>query len=214
MIIYLILNLINGKMYIGQTKFSLMKRWKNHIAHSRDGRDTYFANTIKKYGSKSFWLFTIEENLSLEEANEREEFWIKYYDTCNKTHGYNLQSGGKNRFHSEESKLKIGEKSKGRKHTEDFKIYISERMKENKHSLGNITSEETKIKLSEALKDRKFSKEHREKLSISRKKQIPPMLGKTTLEETKIKIREKAVGRKRYIDEFGKTRYKSRDLNL
>ena len=46
-IIYKITNKVNNKSYIGQTRYSLEFRWRQH-QHKKD--NTYFHNAIKKYG--------------------------------------------------------------------------------------------------------------------------------------------------------------------
>ena len=53
------------------------------------------------------------ENLSLEEANINEEKLIKLFDTTNPEKGYNLEYGGTNKTHSEETKQKISKSLKG-----------------------------------------------------------------------------------------------------
>ena len=117
--IYKHTNLINGKSYIGQTSAeNPNQRWSSGYGYSR--RNPVFYNAIKKYGWDNFSHEIIEDNIkSLEEANEREIYWIKYYHTwikdpeCN---GYNTTSGGSGRSHeqSEETKQKISSTLKGR----------------------------------------------------------------------------------------------------
>ena len=46
---------------------------------------------IKKYGKDAF-TFEILEECTPEQLNERESYWIKYYDTIN--NGYNCSEGG------------------------------------------------------------------------------------------------------------------------
>ena len=88
--IYKITNKINGKIYIGKTEFSIKKRWKEHIADSKKGfvnRPLY--NAMNKYGISNFLIEQIEE---CENLNERERYWIQYYDTYK--NGYNATLGG------------------------------------------------------------------------------------------------------------------------
>lgn len=55
-IIYKIENLITHKVYIGQTKYTLDKRWKQHIKESKEALDgirqsfPLFHRMIIKYG--------------------------------------------------------------------------------------------------------------------------------------------------------------------
>lgn len=87
-IIYKITNKVNGKSYIGQTRYTLEFRWRQHL-HKKD--NTYFHNAIKKYGAGNFSLEVLEE-CPYSNLNEREIFYIAKYDTFNS--GYNLTIGG------------------------------------------------------------------------------------------------------------------------
>jgi group I intron endonuclease len=120
----------SNKNYIGQTK-NLTKREKQH--QSIKSKCTAFSSAIKKYGFDNFTLEILEQNLTLEEANIREPYWILFYNTL-APNGYNLMSGGNNSKHSEE-RIKImieqnlGENNPmyGKKHT----IEASQKMKAN-----------------------------------------------------------------------------------
>lgn len=86
--IYKITNKVNGKVYIGQTRYTVEARWKQH-QHKQD--KTYFHNAIRKYGVDSFTVETLEE-CDVELLNEREIFYISKYNTFD--YGYNLTIGG------------------------------------------------------------------------------------------------------------------------
>lgn len=47
---------------------------------------------IRKYGAEAYELVILEENVPLDKLDEREKYWIKYYDTY--WHGYNQTIGG------------------------------------------------------------------------------------------------------------------------
>lgn len=87
-IIYKITNKVNGKSYIGQTRYTLEFRWRQHL-HKKD--NTYFHNAIRKYGSDNFQLEVLEE-CPYSSLNEREIFYIAKYNTLKD--GYNLTLGG------------------------------------------------------------------------------------------------------------------------
>lgn len=87
-IIYKITNKVNGKSYIGQTRYTLEFRWRQHI-HKKD--NTYFHNAIRKYGPDNFSLEILEE-CPYSNLNEREIFYIAKYNTFKD--GYNLTIGG------------------------------------------------------------------------------------------------------------------------
>lgn len=101
--IYCHTNKINGKKYIGQTK-DYFKRCQP----ANYKGCTKFYNTILKYGWDNFDHGLLEENLTLQEANEKEEYYIKFFQSIER--GYNIKSGGLNNIYSEESKRKMSEK--------------------------------------------------------------------------------------------------------
>ena len=90
--IYQITNLINQKKYIGKTeKINPIDRWKEHLKDAkRDYRkDRALYKAINKYGAENFSFKILEETDS---PNEREQYYIKYYDTYH--NGYNETLGG------------------------------------------------------------------------------------------------------------------------
>jgi group I intron endonuclease len=90
-IIYKHTNIITGKSYIGRTIFSIEKRWKSHISSAKNGSTYDFHESIRKYGESNFISEILEECKESDIIN-REEYWIKYYDTYN--NGYNMNEGG------------------------------------------------------------------------------------------------------------------------
>ena len=86
--IYKITNKVNNKSYIGQTRYTVEFRWRQH-QHKKD--NTYFHNAIHKYGIENFTVETLEE-CEVEDLNSREIFNIAKYDTFK--NGYNLTIGG------------------------------------------------------------------------------------------------------------------------
>ncbi len=105
MIIYKITNKINDKIYIGQTIRSLEERVKEH----KRKKNCSLYKAFNKYGIENFDFEIIEKCNSTEEMNEKEIYWIKYYD-CLMPKGYNLCEGGgqtNGYTHKEESKIKM-----------------------------------------------------------------------------------------------------------
>ena len=64
---------------------------------------------LEKYGFDNFDFVEIDSASSIEELNEKESYWIAFYNSTDKNLGYNLDSGGTNCFKSESTKRKIGE---------------------------------------------------------------------------------------------------------
>ena len=70
--IYVHINKLNNKCYVGQTCRAVAKRWKNGAGYL-DGSQPKFENAIKKYGWANFEHKIIYTNLTLEEANKLEK---------------------------------------------------------------------------------------------------------------------------------------------
>lgn len=79
----------NQKVYIGQT-CDISHRWR---ASSYVG-NSFFYNAIQKYGWENITHEILENNLTLDEANEREKYYIALYQATNSEYGYNLRIGG------------------------------------------------------------------------------------------------------------------------
>lgn len=144
MIIYKISNLINNKIYIGQTIESIEKRWKRHTWKSTQNRNAMIiTDAIVKYGKENFIIEEIDTADSIEELNYKEEYYIKYYN-CISPNGYNIKYGGNNKRLSEETKLKISISNKGKKISEETRKRLSDSHK------GWVPSEETRQKWRDA----------------------------------------------------------------
>ena len=91
--IYKITNKINNKVYIGQTIQKPVERFYQHCAIKCDKNVLNMAihRAIFKYGKSNF-TFEIIEEVQKSQLNEREEYWIKYYDSFK--NGYNSTKGG------------------------------------------------------------------------------------------------------------------------
>lgn len=138
-IIYKITN-PNGKVYIGQTI-----NWKLREIHYRKlhcEKQKRLFNSIKKYGYESHKIEFIEKVDSRDKLNERESFWICYYDSFN--NGLNLTTGGDSPKRSIETKKKISESKKGASN------YMFGRKGELHHLYGKKASEDLRIKLSKS----------------------------------------------------------------
>jgi group I intron endonuclease len=173
MIIYKITNLINNKVYIGQTTQLIDIRWKQHCQLNRKRSCHLIQNAIKKYGQNNFNIEQIDTCLSKEELNIQEKYWILKYQSFGPK-GYNLTTGGDHVQLSSETIAKISKSLKNRPSLR--KGIPSNRSAWNK---GKSWSVETKNKMSIAHKNqiswckgKKLTKEHCKKLSESHKGKI------------------------------------------
>jgi group I intron endonuclease len=85
-VVYKITNLINGKVYIGQTIQSLKKRWRDHCHPNSDC--SKLARAIQKYGKENFTIEEIENCSDMDSLNKAEEYWIKEHNSIE--NGYNI----------------------------------------------------------------------------------------------------------------------------
>ena len=106
--IYMLLNLINGKRYVGQTFQLITKRWVQHIVDSHRGFERHLCNAIRKYGADAFYVRVLAEGIPASQLDVQERFWIRFYGTFdNGVTGYNHTEGGSGGRHSDATKTKI-----------------------------------------------------------------------------------------------------------
>lgn len=106
--IYLLTNIINGKVYIG--KVSRPKIFRDRLVeHLREGKKlkklrvsnpdkkiygTHLHNAIAKYREEVWNVRKIDIAYNKTELNQKERYWIKKYDSMNPNKGYNMTEGG------------------------------------------------------------------------------------------------------------------------
>ena len=83
-LIYCHTNQHNKKVYVGITKQTASSRWKNGECYKRQA----FYSAIQEYGWENFEHKILADNLSREEAEYFETFFIDYFDSCE--NGYNV----------------------------------------------------------------------------------------------------------------------------
>lgn len=192
----------NNKVYIGITCQKVYKRWKNrYIGCPR------MYNAIKKYGWENIEHKVLFDNLTKEEAEQKEIELIRDYKSNQKQYGYNIENGGSHR-----GKHNIETIEKIKKSNSSKTFFKKETIPWNK---GLPMSEESKKKMIEAKTGVKLTKEHKKKISegnkgkhrnqetiekmINTKKEHYPN-GFHHSKETIEKIRQKNLGKKRSID--------------
>lgn len=92
--IYKIECVANERVYIGQT-FNMHKRKKEHFNDLKRNKhhSILLQRAYNKYGVENFNHTLIEECLE-SQANDREIYWINFYNSIDKYKGFNLDGGG------------------------------------------------------------------------------------------------------------------------
>lgn len=199
MYIYCITNNINGKKYVGKCH----RTPESTASYYGSGKLVRLA--ITKNGKENFTKEILERDLSLDNIEEREIYWIKELNTKAPT-GYNLCDGGGGLVNpSEEVRKRMSEAKKGEKafmygkhHSEETKRKIGEKSKlrggDKHYNYGKHLSEETKKKISEANKKYKGDLNHR--------------FGKKHTEEAKANMSKAQKGRKQTFEQIENHRQK------
>lgn len=140
--IYRYTNRINGKSYIGKST-NIEQRKICHLRKTKSGDTTYFHNALRKYGEQNF-DFEILEFCQESELDEREQYYIKHFNTI-MPNGYNMTVGGDggNMFdvrtaeQQEETRRKMSRSHIGLKHTaEEKKISLAQKGKPRLYARG------------------------------------------------------------------------------
>jgi len=182
-------------MYIGQTTNTLEDRIKKHYFNSRCSKyKSYLFHAFKKYGNENFKLEIIDHAESKKELDDKEIYWIEFYNTLNHEFGYNLKTGGANGKPCQESINKMKESAKRNR---DLLSDEERKEKYGAHHNGKLPwiagkkhTEETREKMSNARKGKPswnkglyLSDEHKENLSKSHKEMIKSLSGKEKKEK-------------------------------
>lgn len=184
--IYSHTNLINGKKYIGQTKYGddPQRRWRYGSGYQDC---EIFNSAIQKYGWDNFKHEILLDGLTQEEANFYEESYIKSYHTCvidENCWGYNATYGGDVHLISDATREKMRRISTELWKSDDFRVKACRGRK------GREVSQETRRRLSESLRGRILSDEHKRKLREQK-------LGKPFSEEHKNHLSENSAHSKK-----------------
>ena len=151
----------NNKVYIGITSQKPKQRWNNGKGYRNSTR---IYNAIQKYGWENIEHKVLFDNLTKEEAEQKEKDLIQQYKSYDDKYGYNLELGGNLcKEISQETRRKMSEMRKGKNNP----MYGKGRMK------GKHWTQQHKKKLSEIMN----SPEVHEKLSKANSGKNNPMYG-------------------------------------
>lgn len=163
--IYVIVNKVNCKIYLGSTKNFLTNR-NRHLSVLRGEKhwNEHLQRAWNKYREENFKIFPVEEfrNISENLLRAKEKWYISEFNLCDRSVGYNISPDPKNREVSGETKEKLSKS-------------LREWHKNNNHPrgmLGKQHSDEVKnkIRLVTAGEKNPFYGKHHTKASIARMK--------------------------------------------
>lgn len=187
-----------GKIYIGQSK-NVEKRISYYSGMQCVEQRKIYASLVK-YGWSNH-KFEVLETCSYSDINEKEIYWISFYESFSENN-LNILHGGKGsagRVWTRELRDKLKTANLGKKHSAETiqkitvgntgkKITLETRDKISKALKGKVVSAETIAKIKKAKTGVKLSDSHRE-LIKRRMSENNPFKGKKHSEETKEKMR-------------------------
>lgn len=190
----------DGRKYIGITCNNPRKRWNYGNGYRKN---KYFYRAIKKYGWDSFKHDILFEDLTKEEACQKEQELIREFKTTDNAFGFNLTSGGEGTYgfkFSEESKKKMSLAKKGWKPPKEATQKSIATRKANGYKgafYGKKLSEEHKRHISEGHMGMVFTEDRKRHISETKKGKKYNRPNYSHSEETKRKIGDANRGQKR-----------------
>jgi group I intron endonuclease len=167
-IIYLVKNKIDGKVYIGKTSQKLRRRWSHHVSHASKDQ-YYFHRAISKYGADVFEVSEIDQTEDLATANILEQKYIQEFKSFDPEFGYNATFGGDGVPCTPEAKEKHRQSMIGKPKSLEARRKQSLSVTGEKNPVyGRPVSEETRQKRSLALKGRPRPKEVMDRIVATR----------------------------------------------
>jgi len=148
----------SGKCYIGQTN-NYHRRSLRH--KSARNLCVAFSLAIKKYGWDNFTHEILQDNLTIDEANNMENFYIETLNSLS-PNGYNLKVGGDNKRVSDETKERMSKSFTGR--------FVSDECREKMRLTSLNMSDETKNKIRIKSIGRRHSDISKEKIGSAKRK--------------------------------------------
>lgn len=199
--IYKITNKINNKVYIGQTvktrpsdRFSQHRYIARHLEQEKS--NSYLHQAMAKYGVDNF-AFEVVEIVENDKLNEREQYWINFYDSL-VPHGYNLTIGGEGTSGFSRPQT-LEEKEKRKQSNKQFYIDHPDALQKLSQRTKQLWEDEGyRKRVTEG--NKQFAQEHPD----LNKGQNNPMYGKRHTEEALSKIQSYATTRKVKIIQLDK----------
>lgn len=169
--VYMHINRVNGKKYVGYTSKSWQSRWKDHCKSAKSTKHFYFHAAIHKYGVDAFDHVVLAADIAtLADAHMLERKFIAEHNTHASEYGYNLTYGGEGCAATPSTRAKMSKSLRGNE-----KLRATLR--------GRTFSDEHRANIGAVHRGRKRSAETCARLSASHK---APRVPRTA--ETKAKL--------------------------
>ena len=187
----------NGKVYVGITKQNPEQRWRSGTGYKTQA---LFYRAIEKYGWENIKHEILFDNLSKEQAEQKEIELIALFKSNVLEYGYNIDNGGNVVGSFSEEHIQKMRLAQNRPDVKERKRQAS--IGENNGFYGRTHSEETKKRMREAkigkpsnAKGKKFSEEARKNMSEARKGKPSNRKGKHLSDEMKRRLSEAHIGK-------------------
>jgi len=204
MFIYLIVNRVTGKYYVGQHKGNNLKKYlqqKFYDAWKNPTKRSHLHASIRKYGRGAFSIHALISDIQTkEELDQKEKEFIAFLHSRDHNYGYNICRGGEGFTvpHSEETKRKNSENSLATWQNPEIRARRVKNQKQVRDSRGGTfltTDSVIKIKVARAAQDetpriegcRKWVEEHKEEASTRLSHEAHVLGGKAGSKEDKQK---------------------------
>jgi group I intron endonuclease len=129
--IYQIRNLVNDKVYNGQTNdlIDREKRWSKQLKNKSKRYNQHLIRSYHKYGSENFTFNILIENLLPEQLDEYEIAMIKFTKSYDLEYGYNKTMGGEGAIPNDETLKKMSKSMTKVWEDPEWKLETIEKMK-------------------------------------------------------------------------------------
>ncbi len=173
-VVYLLTNLVNDKVYVGQTWVGIKRRWEQHLEQARNGGKYYISKALRKHGEEKFSVGILGWEKTQTGLNNLESLWILLLNSIDSEVGYNSKHGGSTGKLAPKTIKRMSDAAhlswENSERRENLSVSMKERWADpefRKRTLTAMASPETKEKVSAERKMRYSDPEQRQKISAA-----------------------------------------------